>query len=286
MPYWVGLGAVGVTLLLIWFVAGTWNPLKLAEGADGKTSTSKLQFLLWTGVIAFSYVALFAERVRLDEISPIDEIPENVLIALGISVVTVSGAKGITANYVNTGRLIKPNGGGGGAAKDDDGYADLSKIQMLLWTFIALFAYLLAVIHEIEVARLPEMPDIDPALMVLMGLAQGAYLGKKLVTTTTPRITGLSPAEVVAGETKVTLSGTAIGNTAAGTEVTMDGNVIPAGSSTSDADADITFTVPKVQPTKGAWPAEGLLVQIGVQTNGNASANTKGLTVKPPPPGV
>jgi hypothetical protein len=30
------------------------------------------------------------------------------------------------------------------------------------------------------------LPDIDPALVVLMGLGQAAYLGKKLISTTTP----------------------------------------------------------------------------------------------------
>jgi hypothetical protein len=36
---------------------------------------------------------------------------------------------------------------------------------------------------------LATLPDIDTALMVLMGLGHGAYLGKKLILTTSPAIT-------------------------------------------------------------------------------------------------
>src|SRR2546425_351751 len=55
---WSYLIALLVLLLLYLFyglLAGTWDLWKLAEGADGRPSTSKLQFLLWTVVALFSY---------------------------------------------------------------------------------------------------------------------------------------------------------------------------------------------------------------------------------------
>ncbi|MDQ3915365.1 MAG: hypothetical protein M3323_08585 [Actinomycetota bacterium] len=282
MPYLVGLGAVIVAMALMKVVANTWNPLRLARGEDGKTSTSKLQFVLWTGVIAFSYVVLLAERIRAKDVTPIDDLPRNVLIAMGLSVVTLAGAKGITVSYLNSGRVVKTPAeeGAPGAVVDDGGNVDLVKIQMLLWTAIAIVAYLFDVIDQVEASDFDMLPDIDASLMVLMGLGQGAYLGSKLVTTTTPRLTSLTPSAAAPGDT-VSLTGAAIGTTQTGTQVTMDGSVIAATSAADTPDSAITFTVPDAHPTKGAWPANGMLVQIGAVASGTTSANTMPLTVKP-----
>jgi hypothetical protein len=42
---------------------------------------------------------------------------------------------------------------------------------------------------------LATLPDIDTALMVLMGLGHSAYLGKKLILTTSPAINQLAGME-------------------------------------------------------------------------------------------
>jgi putative Ig domain-containing protein len=118
-------------------------------------------------------------------------------------------------SYLSSGRIVKPTvigeaasvptGKLGAIFQDDNGSPDLSKIQMVGWTLIALAAYLINVAHQIhQIHHNPgadlSLPDIDAALMVLMGLAQGTYVGKKLVSTnptlaiTTPK--KLSPAAV------------------------------------------------------------------------------------------
>lgn len=287
-PYLAGGAAVLLLMVLMRVVSksDTWNPLRLARGEDGKTSTSKLQFVLWTGVIAFSYVVIFTARLDVPDLQPLDGMPQNVLIAMGLSVVTAAGAKGITVSYLNSGRLVqteseKP----GGAVVDDKGDPDLVKIQMLLWTVIALVAYLFDTVDQVQSDKLDALPDIDAALMVLMGLGQGAYLGNKLVTTTTPFLTDVDPKQA-APNAVVTLTGTNVGSVATGTVVTMDGKVVASTDPDGDdpAQSKISLTVPQVHPTKGAWPAEGLLVEVGIVANGAKSANVQALFVKPAPP--
>ncbi|MFN2588236.1 MAG: hypothetical protein ABR613_08970 [Actinomycetota bacterium] len=282
MAWLAGLGAVVLAMAIMRAVADTWNPLRLARGEDGKTSTSKLQFVLWTAVIAFSYVVLLAERIDSGDVTPIDQLPQNVLIAMGLSVVTLAGAKGITVSYLKSGQVVKsptPDDPSG-AVVDDAGRVDLVKVQMLLWTAIAIVAYLLDLVDQVQASKLTELPDIDASLMVLMGLGQGAYLGHKLVSTSTPRLVALTPGTAAPGD-EVTLSGTAIGTTQGGSRVTIDGSVIDATSSGDAPDSDVRFTVPETHPTKGAWPATGLLVQVGIIAGGTSSANTLPLTVKP-----
>ena len=73
--------------------AGAWNPWKLVEGADKRPSTSKFQWWLWTVVVIFAYVAIYASRVNLNHFEALSEIPQNVLIALGMSAGTMAVAK-------------------------------------------------------------------------------------------------------------------------------------------------------------------------------------------------
>jgi hypothetical protein len=72
--------------------------------------------------------------------------------------------------------------------KDSSGSPDLGKIQLMLWTLIAVGVFLSGVfanIHNPGVCT-PQgeckesLPDIGETLMILMGLGHGAYLGKKI----------------------------------------------------------------------------------------------------------
>src|SRR6185295_9844507 len=222
-------------LVLFWIIyrllTGTWNPFKVVCGADGRPSTSKLQFWLWTIVVLFSYVALYAARVQDHKYDPITEIPANLLIAMGFTIVTATAAKGITTSFVQNGDLVKPpaspqTSGASQVLKEDDGSLDLSKIQMLAWTVIGLGVYLILLNHNLRTAPYA-LPNIDSALMVLMGLGQGAYLGKKLVTTDVPRINGITP-QSGAAATVITLKGDTFGQSQSGSIVTIDGQPMTA----------------------------------------------------------
>jgi len=192
-------------LALFWFTVGAatkWNPMQLIMGEDGALSTSKFQFLLWTAVVVFSYVTLFAFQAHADHFAPFASIPTNLLFAMGISAGTAVGAKAIAVNSAASAAppaeiaavaaaipiavppqavaavaVIAPKLGG--LLVDDDGTADLSKIQLVMWTVIGIVSYLTQVGHYLR-SDIRQLPDIDRALMILMGLGHSAYLGKKI----------------------------------------------------------------------------------------------------------
>src|SRR5687768_8507738 len=104
LPWVLGLAAsvlFVVGSVLVYAFART--PLKnvgAIVGKDGRPSSSKCQFFLWTGAFLFTFVAFFVARWVFEEVKPIGDIPQNVLIAMGLSITTLTAAKGITVNYV------------------------------------------------------------------------------------------------------------------------------------------------------------------------------------------
>lgn len=196
LPYVVGIGLL-VMLFVVYYLT-TKSPFsKLYEGADGRPSTSKFQFFLWTAVVIFSYAALYTVKLHNKQFDPITNLPSNVLIAMGMSVVSASTAKAITTSYVNTNRITKSTvtrdeGRFGHIFQDDSGVPDLSKLQIIAWTFICIATYLIVVGQHITTND-PTIPDIDNSLMALMGLGHAAYLGKKAVTQDTPGATTVQP---------------------------------------------------------------------------------------------
>jgi hypothetical protein len=167
----------------------------LVRGADGRPSTSKAQWWIWTAVVIFGYVAVFVERWLRGDPSAGIEVPHNLLLAMGFSATTMAVAKGITTTYVARGmvdrpaapvaRAATPAGAAqpaGGILTDDDGATDLSKVQIVAFTAIAVLVYVVRLATQGDAATLPVMVDIDPALMTLMGLSHAGYLGAKIAT--------------------------------------------------------------------------------------------------------
>jgi hypothetical protein len=283
------LAAFLLYVLSVW-ITGRLSPLQTAMGADGRLSTSKFQFLIWTAVVVFSYAWLYAGRAQNNRLEVINTIPQNVLLAMGISIVTMAGAKAITSSYILSGRINKPAPSEGASAADlvanDNEAPDLTKIQMLVWTFVAAATYLVHVAglapafytcKPVETGGCA-FPDIDAALMVLMGLGQGAYLGNKLVTVDTPRITGSTPAGGAWG-TKVKLTGAAFGATPQW--VTVNGVQVPVDP-TAWKDNEIVVAIPHKRPSdSGDWRFNEMLY-LGVMVNGRQGVGTAAFQILPP----
>ncbi len=227
----VGLAVLGVVWLVYQLSTGSWTVWKLADGQDGVLSTSKLQWFVWLAVIAFSYTVLWVARASSGHYVAISDIPANVLAVLGISTGSAVLAKGITVAQISNGQAAKPKAAvgdppaAGGALSDDDGVFDLGKVQMVAFTVIAVVIYLATLIHRLRTDPVnTALPNIDSSLLVLMGISHGGYLGKKLVTTGTPRL--LPRSRPVKPGTPVTLHGAALGGGGGGSELLMDGEPV------------------------------------------------------------
>ena len=284
IPILAGLAFIALVVVLYRLVSGSWNLVYLAEGADQRLSTSKFQVLLWTIVVVFGYVVVETSRFTNGEFDAMDDIPPNVLIALGFTLGTATLAKGITTSFVESGRIRKdadPTAGLKALVTDDSGAPDLSKWQLLTWTLIALVVYVVRVMYELRL-QTPELPDIDAPLMILMGLGQGAYVGKKLTTTTVARLSGIDPAAAQPGQTVVTVTGTALGGDDAGTQVTLDGAPMAAGDRSQWDDEKVVFTLPPDGHPNGQPWRDGQRVAVGVTAGGRESANRLPLTVTVP----
>ena len=226
--YWFGIGA----MLLFWIVSFVITDKKVApwalaisqgkgkkEGEEGEekdvVSASKLQALVWTWVTLFAWGSVFgalyleSRASGSGTIPTVPGIPVGLLVLMGLSVTTAAGAKGITVSYKDQGLIDQASGG---AVRNAQGDPDLAKAQMLIWTFVAAVYYLLKVIALIDSGVKGAdfmLPDVDGSLLVLMGAAQGTYIGDKLVSrdlTKKPKLQEVKPASKPAG-TEVTLLG-------------------------------------------------------------------------------
>lgn len=194
LPFFIGFAG----LLVLWFVVGiatSFKVSKLFEGEDKRLSSSKFQFLLWTAVIVFGYLVVYStpDKSGNYHFSPLDGLPQNLLIAMGISGATAVAAKAITTSNVSSGKektafdaTADPTTDGvkaarGGIFQRDNGAPDLGKIQMILWTVIAVGVFLACVVQNVYAADPSRsLPDIGQSLMILMGLGHATYVGTKI----------------------------------------------------------------------------------------------------------
>ena len=201
-----------------------WCMKRLWEGKDRRASFSKFQFWLWTLVVVFAVLSIAIARAIASEgiLESVDEIPDNVLGVLGISVFTATGAKVRTTLFVDrrltTKRVKKKQDTTTPLQElvaDDAGVPELAKIQMLLFTLVAVIIFLVTTAEAINSGEENNMvlPDIDRALLILMGISSAGYLGKKAITLDRPKITSITPGEVPADrKTRIMLTGTSLGN--------------------------------------------------------------------------
>jgi hypothetical protein len=225
-----GFGLLAVVLLwtLSYLFTQRAEPWALATGKNGRLSTSQLQFLLFTALTACAYVTVFAARFQVSGDLTLPTIPLNMLALMGFSVTTAAGSKGITVSYLAQGQLTTKDESTVFANRE--GQTDLIKVQMLLWTCIAVVVYLIQVQNLVAdiLARSSDhttlaLPDIDGALLVLMGVSQGGYLGGKLVSRRdgVPCIESVIPEHPRPGD-QITVLGTSFTDAATGNSVLIE----------------------------------------------------------------
>jgi hypothetical protein len=288
----LGLATIVVLYIIAAVMNHSPNPMKLVDGKDGKASTSKFQWAVWLVVILFAYVFLWFIRTRQGNWEATSKIPANLLTVLGFSTLTAVAAKGIVVGYTGAGSLAKgdatdPATGTaspkGGLLADDDGTPELAKIQMVAFTFVAVGIFLYDVYHQAKGSHpAAKLPNIDSSLLVLMGISQGGYLGKKLVTTTTPLLNTLNPKPAWI-KAAMSLKGSSFGQGGGASRLLLDGSPIPTDTWT---DSEITFSIPDHYPKAGeeGWP-DTKLVSFGIDLGGGIRGNEVNVVVlKTQPP--
>lgn len=163
------------------------------------------------------------------------------------------------------------------AVTDDAGRSDFTKIQLLTWTVIAIALYLWQVSKIVLSGKPPTgLPGIDPSLVVLMGLSQGAYMGRKLVPDTTPWLLSLDLKTATASEIgvgkEVRIGGKNFGGTQGGSLVTLNETPMPF-QVVSWSGEEIKFIL-KAQLPPGT-------TYVGIVAGGQMSANALPLVVIP-----
>ncbi len=210
---WVILGSAVIVLLLYCCLSG-FKPQQLIIGQDNRYSNSKFQMALWFFVLITSYIAALWIRVwaaGTDFIGGVN-IPNNLLLLSGMSVLTYGGAKAITSTKSGApGQTLKTSADEPRFLFDlthDDGIPaqpaqaatgnqpavasqpaippqfDFGDFQMLIVTLIAVATYIVLIFNffgTVSYLRVTSLPDVDSTLLAAFGLGQGAYLTKKAV---------------------------------------------------------------------------------------------------------
>jgi hypothetical protein len=195
----------------------------IIRDGDYYPSLARFQFLIWTFIISFSFLSIYLVRILGGELGFPQQIPAGVLQLMGISIVTPIIGNGLSSfkydTTISKKQIDKIPPFATMLLENDKPV--LFRYQMFLWTFVGIGIYLFiffstvsvsisdvqkgeelkcdqlkpdkakqAGCEELKLSNL-NLPDIDPSLVILMGLSQGAYLGGKLVARTPARINRL-----------------------------------------------------------------------------------------------
>ena len=166
----LGLLVGGVFFYVAW--------TRAAKGLDNTFSIANIQLILWTSVIIGSYVAMAAIKGGF-----LDHIPENTLILMGMSGASTSMATIIRSVQPSARANDKPiaknqifEGAFTSESKPDK--HSIAKIQMFAWSLVALGIYIALAAGNIARGE-PILPNVDQAILGLMGIGHGIYLANK-----------------------------------------------------------------------------------------------------------
>jgi hypothetical protein len=157
-----------------------------------KFSSSRLQIILWTVIVLSTVISVVGFNVVSGASEPIGfTIPGNVLAVIGVSVAGFAGSSLVkstknTKNLHRNSDHTKANVRNLIEAEDDKSEVpglEVSKVQMLAFTFVSVAAYsyvVLAWFADAKVASdLASFPDFSEGMLALIAISHGGYLGYK-----------------------------------------------------------------------------------------------------------
>jgi hypothetical protein len=170
-------------------------------GDSGKYSLSRLQAAVWAVVIIAYQIAVIITLIALGKFSEFNLVfSEETIWLLGLSYgsyITVKGISSAATTTVERAQVVPPSQRKWSDLIASEEGLDLSRFQMLIWTIIAAWAFLNDVetylsniktaaelkpyFNSFGTSNSALLPTVDMSFLVLMGLSQGAYIGRKLV---------------------------------------------------------------------------------------------------------
>jgi hypothetical protein len=179
--------------------------IRLANGADGKWSTSKTAVLLWTYSLGFAFLTWVFWKHNADVGNgKSDVVSWQYLLVLGVPAGSALWAKYNTEQKLATGEKSKPLAGPeanpfAGArdlVSNDEGRADLGDFQYFFFNLILLASFYASFLHTPS-DGLPNLPNI---LLSLTSVSAGAYVVKKTQERdVVPTIRSIVPPSIGAG---------------------------------------------------------------------------------------
>jgi hypothetical protein len=186
----------------------------MIRGQDMVPSLSVFQFLLWTFVLMFAFIGVYFVRI-FGGVSdpPQGPLPVYLLAITGISVTTPIISSLITSFRFSPRTYDYSSQDTSQEAEEEtpppakrpafgemlrlNEKPALSRFQMFAWTWISIGIYLSVLFSKIGATSTSvwnlSVPDIDPTLVVLMGLSQVAFLGLKTTGSTGIQISKIYP---------------------------------------------------------------------------------------------
>jgi hypothetical protein len=238
--YWIAAGIVVAFLGLLYLVVGPAGFSTLLVGLDKRTSTSKVQFALWTVALAYALLVIILHVGSYTN----EALDPRYLLLLGFPAGAAIGAKAVTTNQVASKSIAKVPATTGASPKDivtnDQGNADIGDAQYLIFNLVALTAFAVAFAHD--PTKLPVLPD---TLVGLTSASAVAYLLKKTVTTQSITVTGVAPSVAGPGDIIHITGSNLDGGTRGQPQVFIDGQSANVGAFSPDS---ITATVPDIAP--------------------------------------
>jgi hypothetical protein len=234
--YLFAFEALFIVGIVVWLACRTTSPPGLQflyMGDDKRTSTSKIQYLIWTVGVAFALAYVSGHTLMTGNAfecdatagngSAVNCIPggsiwEQYIILLGVPAAAAVVAKGIVSYKVNNGTLqkVQNSESAGFSINDvvgnDDGTPSLYDSQYLIFNVIA---FLYVAVNFVQRGTLVNVPAM---LLGLTSTAAGVYTLNKTLLANPPQVQNVTPNKV-----------------APGTGVKIKGNnLMPSGSSGAD----------------------------------------------------
>jgi voltage-gated potassium channel Kch len=158
-------------------------------------SLTSFQFHTWTIVFLFSLLWVYLVRVQGGLLVPIPALPTETLALMGINTASALGSAAIAISHPTEPTEEDEK------HKDSfwymlylDGSPDLSRVQLFAWTVLSVIIYVAILFTQmfghyiwglgpISLQSLT-IPNVDPSLVILMGLSHSAHIGVKYAKAT------------------------------------------------------------------------------------------------------